>query len=252
VPLKDHARTLTRSVKADLWFTVTWDAARGEGTVFGEADAAYEADLVVENLPKVTAPVPGGSVSFEPNVGGTITSDKRRKFPVIGFLRVDPGTGKGTLTLAQGSVPDTRTDAQRTDDEAKGATWPGAPMTFTIRGDPGVSGGLSGAAGAVRYEGGRISGGAGGAEVSADAPASDGSVVIAFPMKAFDPFDADPGRAEKRPGGPWVASYERRAGTTSVVWSAKQTGGETRESPPIPPDLRRQLDELVERLRAPR
>jgi hypothetical protein len=251
--MKDHARTLTRTVSADLWFTVRWDAARNVGVAVGEADATYGADLKVKNLPKVTAPVPGGNVSFEPEVGGTLGSDNRRKIPIFGVLLVDPSTGRGSLVLQKGQSVDERTEAQRLDDEAKGVKPPGAPMDFTIRGDPGVSGGFAGAAGAVRYSGGMVVGEAGGAEVGADVGASDGSVVLVVPMVPFDPFSQNAGKVEKRPGGPYVASHEERGPKDlSIVWSAKQVGGESREMPRIPPDMQSRIDALVERLRAGR
>jgi hypothetical protein len=249
-PMKDHARTLTRSVTAELWFTVEWDAARNVGIAAGEADAVYDATLTVKNLPKVTAPVPGGSVKFEPEVGGTLTkSDNRRRFPVYGVLHVDPATGRGTLVLQQGATADSRTDAQRLDDEAKGVKPPGAPMDFTIRGDPGVSGGFGG----VAYSGGMVTVEAGGAEVGADTGSPDGSVVLVVPMTPFSPFSDKPGAVEKRPGGPYVASLEQKGEKDlSIVWTVKQVGGETREPPRITPEMRRDIDALVERLRAPR
>lgn len=253
-PMKDYARTLTRTVTADLWFTVEWDRATGVGTCVGEADAVYGAELKVKNLPKVTAPVPGGSVKFEPEVGGTLTqSDNRRRLSVVGVLSIDPATGKGTLVLQKAATPDTRTEAERLDGEAKGVKPPDAPMDFTIRGDPGVSGGFSGAAGAVRYSGGMVTGEAGGAETSADVGGPDGSVVIVVPMTPFSPFSDTAGKVEKRPGGPYVASLEEKgAKDLSIVWSAKQMGGETREMPRISPEMRRQIDALIASLRHPR
>jgi hypothetical protein len=245
-PMKDHARTLTRSVEAELWFTVDWDRTRNVGVVVGEADATYGATLTVKNLPKVTAPVPGGNVKFEPEVGGSLSeSDNRRRYPIVGVLTLDPATGKGSLHLRQAEVADERTESERLDDEAKGKKGPLASMEFTIRADPGVSGGFSGAAGSLGYEGGMITGGAGGAELGADAGGGDGTIVQVIPMTPFSPFTAAPGAVEKRPGGPHVASFEEKAENRSVVWTAKQTGGETREMPSISPEMRRQIDALL-------
>src|SRR5688572_15794076 len=137
VPKKTPNMTMTREVEAEFWFTVDWDKTRNIGLVSGEADATYGAELKVDNLPKVTAPVPGGSVKFEPNVGGKLTdTDNRRKFPIVGVLTVDPETGKGSLILQKGAVVDGRTESQKLDDEAKGKQGPDAAMEFTLRADP--------------------------------------------------------------------------------------------------------------------
>jgi len=93
-------KTLTRTIDAEFWFTVTWDPVAMIGTLSGEAEAKYDAELKVENLPKVTVPAPGGAaVKFEPSVGGKLTGENRRKFPVVGILALDD-SGSGTLVLA--------------------------------------------------------------------------------------------------------------------------------------------------------
>lgn len=252
-PMQDHARKLTRRCDAEMWFTVRWDPAAGTGVAFGEAQAVYDSVLTVKNLPKVTAPVPGGSIKFEPEVGGTLTqSDNKRRYPIVGALTLDPATGRGTLMLTKATNPDTRTEAQRADDEARGVQGPDAFMEFTIRADPGVSGGLSGAAGGVTYDGGRVGVEAGGAEVGADVGSSDGTIVQKIPMKPFNPFPDKPGTLEKRAGGPFVASYEERGAKLTITWTAKQQGGETREFPTLTPEQQAQLDEILARLRQPR
>ena len=120
IPMKDHVRTLTRTAEAEFWFTVSWDAGRRTGTISGEAEAKYDAELKVDNLPKVTVPTPGGSVKFEPSVGGKLTdTDNRRKFPIVGVITVDPGSGNGTLILQKVSAPQ-GTRAQQADREAGG------------------------------------------------------------------------------------------------------------------------------------
>ena len=87
IPMKDTVRTLTRTADAEFWFNVNWDPGRSTGTISGEAEAKYDAELKVDNLPKVTVPTPGGSVKFEPSVGGKLTdTDNRRKFPIVGVI----------------------------------------------------------------------------------------------------------------------------------------------------------------------
>jgi hypothetical protein len=251
-PMQDHARKLTRRCDAEIWFTVRWDPATNSGVAFGEAQAVYDSVLTVKNLPKVTAPVPGGSVQFEPEVGGTLTqSDNKRRYPIAGALTWDAASGRGTLLLTKAANPDTRTEAQRLDDEARGVGGPDAFMEFTLRADPGVSGGLSGAAGGITYDGGRVGVESGGAEVGADVGAPSGVIVQKIPMKPFNPFPDKPGSVEKRAGGPFAASYEERGEKLTILWSAKQVGGESREFPRLTPEQQTQLDELLARLRSP-
>jgi hypothetical protein len=251
VPKKTPNMTMTREVEAEFWFTVEWDKTRNIGIVSGEADAKYDAELKVDNLPKVTAPVPGGSVKFEPNVGGKLTdTDNRRKFPIVGVLSVDPATGKGTLILQKGAVVDTRSESERLDDEAKGNQGPDATMEFTLRADPGVSGGLSGAAGSVNVgSDGTVTAEAGGVEQSANVGGGNGNVIVKkIPMKPFDPFTSTPGQVEKRRGGPFAASFEEKGDNYSVKWSAKQMGGEKVEPSELTPEMREQIEQLIEQL----
>lgn len=246
IPMKDHVRTLTRSAEVDFWFVVNWSAAEGIGTAVGEAEAIYDAELKVDNLPKVTAPVPGGSVKFEPEVGGKLTdTDNRRKFPVVGLLTLNKeGTG-GTLMLQKANQRDSRSKGEKLDDEAKGKSGPDAPMEFTIRADPGVSGGIAGSAGSVNYGGGRVTAGtAGGGEFSANAPEAPGVQVIKIPMTPFSPFADSAGKVEKRAGGPFAASFEEKTDKSTIKWSVKQMGGEHREPPKITPEMERQIEEL--------
>ena len=106
--MKDGNKTLTRNVDAEFWFIVKWDPVAKIGTVAGEAEAKYDSELKVENLPKVTAPAPGGgTVKFEPSVGGKLTGDNRRKFPVVGVLMVDE-IRFGHIAPSQGLVAGAR------------------------------------------------------------------------------------------------------------------------------------------------
>lgn len=248
-PMKDPVRTLTRTADADFWFTVSWDAQRSMGTVSGEAEAKYDAELKVDNLPKVTVPTPGGSVKFEPSVGGKLTdADNRRRFPIVGVLRLD-ANGSGTLALQKVNAPP-GTPAQQADREAGGSRTFDAPMEFTLRADPGVSGTLGGAAGSVTLSSsGRVSAGAMGAEASA----GGGNVIVQkIPMAPFSPFRSGAATVEKRPGGPYVAAFEDRGEKHAFKWSAKQVGGEQRRAPELTPEARRQVEEMARRLGAGR
>jgi hypothetical protein len=230
-PMKDHVRNLTRTVDATFWFNVAWDAERGIGTVSGEAEGKYDAELKVENLPKVSVPAPGGTVKFEPSVGGKLTDpDNKRRFPIVGVLRLDGGGG-GTLVLQKVASPGN----------------PDKPMEFTMRADPGVSGTVAGPAGSVTVH---SSGSVSAESFGAEAKAGPGSNVIVkkMPMAPFSPFTSAAARVEKRPNGPYVAAFEDRGEKHAFTWTAKQSGGERREAPAITPDARRQLEEMVRRL----
>jgi hypothetical protein len=241
-PMKDAVRTLTRTADAEFWFTVAWDEQRGIGTISGEAEAKYDAELRVDNLPKVTVPTPGGSVKFEPSVGGKLTdADNRRRFPIVGVLRLDPGGG-GTLVLQKVNAP-AGTRREQENREAGGSRTFDAPMEFTLRADPGVSGTLGGAAGSVTLSSsGRVTAGAMGAEASA----GGGNVIVQkIPMTPFSPFMSAAAKVEKRPGGPYVAAFEDRGEKHAFKWSAKQVGGEQRRAPELTPEARRQIEEML-------
>ncbi len=260
VPMKDPNKSLTRSVEADFWFNVKWDRERNIGYVTGEGNAKYDAELKVDNLPKVTAPAPGGgSVKFEPSVGGKLTeSDNRRKFGIIGVLQVDLATGQGTLVLQKASPPPPGSRQQQLDDEAKGVRGPDAPMEFVMRADPGVSGGIGGAAGSINYDKGRVGGatkfgkdGKGTMSEGVDTGLSTAIIVKKIPMAPFSPFRDTPGKVEKRPNGPFAASFEERGEKFAVKWNAKQMGGEQR-TPVLTPEMMRQIEELLRIMREPR
>jgi hypothetical protein len=69
-----------------------------------------------------------------------------------------------------------------------------------------------------------------------------GADVIKIPMKPFTPFNG-PAKVEKRPGGPFAASFEAHGSNWSIDWSARQTGGEQRDVK-ITPEMRQALDAL--------
>jgi hypothetical protein len=259
-PMKDANKSLTRTVDAEFWFTVAWDPVAKTGTLTGEAEAKYDAELKVENLPKVTVPAPGGaSVSFEPSVGGKLTGENRRKFPVVGVLVLDD-SGSGTLVLAKASSPEHARAGLP-------APWD-APMEFTLRADPGVKGGISGKAGSLNYDtrSGQLGGSAnfGGLDKGKDAKAGkdQGSVsqgvntgrggdliVQKIPMTPFTPFREGGGKVVKRPGGPYAASFEEKDEKISVKWNAKQMGGEQREPLKLTPEMRDQAEKMLKDLR---
>jgi hypothetical protein len=254
VPMKDHFRTLTRGADVDFWFVVEWSPINHTGSAVGEAEAVYEAELKVQNLPKVTAPVPGGSIKFEPEVGGKLTElDPRRKFPIVGVLSLGED-GTGTLVLQKVSSPDKGTAREKLDAEARGEQASDRPLQFTIRADPGVSGGFEGAAGKMNYKDGKVTAETkGGGEFSTDAPDVNekmSETVIQVPMTPFSPFNDSPAKVEKRPSGPYAASFEEKGSNYSIVWSAKQMGGEKRESPKLTPEMERQIQELKKMLQS--
>lgn len=253
-PMKDGNKSLTRTVDAEFWFTVAWDPVAKTGTLSGEAEAKYDAELKVENLPKVTVPAPGGAtVKFEPSVGGKLTGENRRKFPVVGVLALDD-SGSGTLVLAKASSPEHARAGVP-------APWD-APLEFTLRADPGVSGGISGKAGSLNYDrrsgklggsanfGGLDKGGKGGGSMSQGVDTGRGGdlIVQKIPMTPFTPFREAGGKVVKRPGGPYAASFEENGDKYSVKWNAKQMGGEQREPLKLTPEMRQQVEKMIQDL----
>jgi hypothetical protein len=257
VAMKDQFKTLNRSVDVEFWFTVNWSPRDSTGVVAGEAEAAYEAELKVEHLPKVTVPVPGGSVKFEPEVGGKLTDpDPRRKFPIVGVLSLKE---EGGTLILQKVVTSLSNDAMHNNKwaaDTNGQDGSEQPLQFTIRADPGVSGGLE-----VEYgksegkPGGKSEGkseGEGKAKAKGEweAKADLGVDVITIPMTPFSPFNDSPAKVEKRPGGPYVADFEEKGKNYSIVWSAKQMGGEKREAPKLTPEMEQQIQQLKKMLQS--
>ena len=97
-------------------------------------------------------------------------------------------------------------------------------IEFTIRADPGVSAGF------------------GGMTVPGGAAGIGEMQVIKIDMKPFTPFSG-PGKVEKRPNGPYAASYDARGNNWSAEWSARQMGGEQRDVK-ITPEMRQALERL--------
>lgn len=252
VPMQDNFRKLTRSVDGGFWFVVTWDAQSNTGSVVGEYEGSYEAELKVENLPKVTAPAPGGNVKFEPEIGGTLTDlNKRRKFAIVGVLTLPTDNRSGALLLAKFTPPDPRTDQERLADEAAGRTHPSQeqPLEFTLRADPGVSGSFTQFGGTASVDSGGVTADAGGLNQNLPGTSVDTSVIVQkIPMTPFSPCFEEPGKVEKREGGPFAASFEKRDDRFSVKWSATQSGGERRRPPELTPEMREEIERLRQRL----
>lgn len=118
VLMDDDFRHLWESAEYELWFVID-----PSGDVVGEITLDYDAQLTVENLPAVTVPAPGGSVGFNPSVGGKLTDlDPRRVFPLTGQMT------DGILTLEVATPADERES-----------------LEFTVRSSVGVSAGIGGA-----------------------------------------------------------------------------------------------------------
>jgi hypothetical protein len=98
------------------------------------------------------------------------------------------------------------------------------PIEFTIRADPGVSAGF------------------GGMTMPGGAAGIGGGDVIRIAMKPFSPFNGA-GKVEKRPSGPYAASFSARGSNWAIEWSARQMAGEQREVK-ITPEMRQALDKL--------
>ena len=184
IPMDDGTRRLTRSADFDFWFTV---AENGEA--MGEVDLHYEAELTVDNLPNVTLPIGGGSVSFAPEVGGTLTDlDPTRRFPLAGYFNNENDELMLEIPTADGDRPS---------------------LEFTIRADPGVSAGIAGA--------------------SIGLSPGDAQVLVRkIEMTPFSPFNGSGVRIEKRPDGPFVVNFEDKGENFAIEWSARQVGGEQR------------------------
>lgn len=97
-------------------------------------------------------------------------------------------------------------------------------IEFTIRADPGVSASMGGVT---------MPGGAAGV---------GDMQVIKIEMMPFSPFSG-PAKVEKRPNGPFAASFESRTANSSTEWSARQMGGEQRDVT-ITPEMRQALERL--------
>ena len=199
-PMNDDFRKLTRKSEAEFWFVV-----RDDGSAVGEAEVVYDAELKVENLPQVSA----GFVSFNPDVGGKVTDpDPRRRFPIVGFY--DPAEQVLVMTAVVDSTS--------------------PKIEFTLRGDPGVSGGMSAGSGFGDSYGFSGSPGA-------------GVVVQKIPMTPWSPFGESGASVRKRPGGPYEARYEEGGDDYKIQWSARQMGGEQREVD-LTPQAERALEDL--------
>lgn len=246
-PMKDANKELMRRVDAEFWFTVTWNADSATGTIAGEAQAVYDSVLKVENLPKATAAVPGGTVKFEPSVGGKLEGDNKRKFPIVGVISLGRD-GNGTMMLRKVSDPAANAPVE----PGKAPSWD-APMEFILRADPGVSGTMSKGGVSVSADSkGNVSGGVerkgGENKTSTGMGAGTGLsaevILQKIPMTPFSPFASAAGTVSKRAGGPFIASFEEKAARRTIKWSARQVSGGERQVT-LTPEMRREIEEMI-------
>ena len=195
VDMKDAYKEMTRSADFTFWFVLDRD-----GSVDGEIEIQYDAQLTVDGLPEINMPLPGGiGVGFAPKVGGRVTDpDPKRKYPLSGSYN------DGTLAIAA-----------IIDENAK-------PIEFTFRADPGVTAGVKVAR---SYQGGA----AANSEIGVGTNAPPMQITVKkMPMTPFSPFVA-PGSVTKRPLGPHVVAFELHEEELNVEWDARQiTTEETR------------------------
>ncbi len=207
MPMNDAVRKLTRQATYEFWFTLS-----ESGDAVGEIELKYDAELVVVGLPSVSAPAGSfGSISFKPEVGGTMTDlDPTRKFPLVGVY------DEGVLVL-EIATP----EADR------------PPLEFTIRADAGISGGVS--VGPVGVD---------------DAVSGNAEIYIEkIEMTPFSPFDAG-APVEQRASGPYAVSYESKGENFSIEWSAVQRNQEQRQFE-LSPELELELRRLREQFSRP-
>jgi len=178
--IKDNVRDLTRKADFSFWFNLDED-----GEILGEVEMRYKTDLVVSGLPKISAPAPGGTIKFNPTVGGQLTDpNPTRRFPLVGTF-----TDKG-LNLEFGT-PEAEREA----------------LEFTIRADAGISGAMK-------------LGGIGMGSNQANAQLT----VLTVDMVPFSPFGTV-GVVARRPNGPHAARMETKGDSYAIEWKAKQVAG---------------------------
>lgn len=202
MPMNDEVRKLTRRATYEFWFTLA-----ETGDAVGEIELEYDAELVVVGLPSVSVPVPGGAgVSFNPEVGGTMTDlDPTRKFPLVGVY--DEGTLLLNIATPEADRP---------------------PLEFTIRADAGISGSMS--VGPVGI---------------GDVASGNAQIYVEkIEMTPFSPFDTG-AVVEQRASGPYAVAYESKGDNFSIEWSAVQRNQEQGEFE-LTPELEQELRRLRE------
>ena len=101
----------------------------------------------------------------------------------------------------------------------------GCGRPTTIRADPGVSAGFSGAT------------------VKGNSEAQ----VIKIAMTPFSPFNGS-ATVAKRPDGPFAASFDKTGSNYSINWSARQMGGEQRKVE-LTPEMQQALQKRRQQLK---
>jgi hypothetical protein len=185
-----------------------WFTVGDDGNAVGEVEILYDSELKVQNLPQVTVPLPTASMTFAPSVGGKVTDLNPRRK----FPLV------GVLANHQLTLEIATPESAR------------PPIEFTIRADPGVSAGFN----VQRAGPGSVKG-------------NSESQVIKIPMMPFSPFNGS-AKVEKRPAGPFAATYDETGKNYSINWSARQMGGEQRKAE-LTPEMQQALQKLRQQLK---
>jgi hypothetical protein len=237
-PWDDPVRHFYRSADYEFWF-----ALDTEGTALGEITLTYDAKLTIDGLPDFSAPAPGGiNVSFEPEVGGELSSaDPIRTFPLVGLYDEDENIFRFRM-VNEGFEP----------------------LKFTLRADPGVS-----AAVPLDSFGDQSTDDVSAEDLPGDPGTNEGDVdgdgeeegdgetvdisdpgflaiVHVYDMTPFTPFaDADEPTVEKRAGGPHETSFNLAEGEWAVQWSAQQKTADV-QTVEINPAMRQALQDILD------
>jgi hypothetical protein len=174
-------------------------------------NVAGQIDITYDALLKVEnlPKASAGVASFAPEVGGKMTDLDPKR-------RFDlVGFFDGQKLLLDVATP----EAER------------KSLEFSFRADPGVSASLS--VGPMSVPSGKL---------------GDGVTVMKMQMMPFSPF-LSPGKVEKRPGGPFVASIDEHGDKYAINWTTHQVGGEQREVN-ITPQMRDRIEKLKKQLQS--
>lgn len=172
-------------------------------------NAVGQIDITYDALLKVEnlPTASAGIVSFDPKVGGKLTDLDPKR-------RFDlVGFFDGQKLALDLATP----EAQR------------KSLEFSFRADPGISASLN--VGPMTVPSGKV---------------GDAVTFLKMQMMPFSPF-LSPGKVEKRPGGPFVASIDEHADKYAINWTAHQVGGEQR-GVNITPQMRDSIEKLKKQL----
>ncbi|HWX54188.1 MAG TPA: hypothetical protein VN176_06310 [Verrucomicrobiae bacterium] len=174
-------------------------------------NAVGQIDIIYDALLKVEnlPKASAGIASFAPEVGGKMTDLDPKR-------RFDlVGFFDGQKLALELATP----EAQR------------KSLEFSFRADPGVSASLG--VGPMTVPSGKL---------------GDAVTVMKMQMMPFSPF-LSPGKVEKRPGGPFVASIDEHSDKYAINWTTHQAGGEQRDVK-ITPEMRDSIEKLKKQLEA--